>query len=232
MVTVMQDPLDQPLIDLVGHLTTAFGDDLQSLILFGSAAEGRQRAVSDTNMVMVVRRFTPERVAAAREHLALARIALRLRLMVLCSDEIPSAVSAFAVKFADILRRRRVLFGSDPFIDVVIPRPAAIAQLRQAVLNVVLRLREQSLVLANDASSTLAAAEAAGGLRACAAQLLTLEGVPAATPRAALEQIAGGTMDDLSAAREGRLPVGGGNVLIDRLLACAVTMRVRAEQLA
>jgi len=228
----MHDPLDQPLNDLVGHLSTALADDLQSIVLFGSAAEGRQRAVSDTNMVIVVRRFTLERVAAAREHLALARIALRLRLMVLCSDEIPGAVSAFAVKFSDILRRRRVLFGKDPFIDVVIPRPAAIAQLRQAVLNVILRLREQILTSANDASSALTAAEAAGGLRACAAQLLALEGIPAATPRAALEHIAGGALDNLSAAREGRLPAGGGHALIESLLACAVIMRDRAERLA
>ncbi len=35
----------------------AFGDDLRSIVLFGSAAEGRLRATSDVNLMLVLRRF-------------------------------------------------------------------------------------------------------------------------------------------------------------------------------
>ena len=228
----MNGPDDQAFANLVNLLQQAFTDNLVSIILFGSAAEGRQRAVSDTNVVVVVRQFTPEGATAAQESLALARVALRLRLMVLCEDELTAAASAFAVKFADILRRRRVLFGRDSFADLAIPRPAAIAQLRQSLLNQVMRLREQWLNAPNDGALAMAGAESAGGMRACAAELLALEGTPAATPREALERIAGGPVAGLQEAREGRSVAGAGTSLLTTLLGWAEAMRRRAEQLS
>jgi len=41
-----------------------FGDSLKSLLLFGSAAEGRLRAISDVNVVMVFSRLDLDRVKA------------------------------------------------------------------------------------------------------------------------------------------------------------------------
>jgi hypothetical protein len=61
--------------------------------------------------------------------------------MFLLATEVPAAMEAFAAKFADVLRRRRVLFGDDPFAGRTIPRAAEIARLRQVLLNLILRLR-------------------------------------------------------------------------------------------
>ena len=37
-------------------------------------------------------------------------------------------LAAFAVKFADMFRRRRVLFGSDPLAQVEVPRGAIVTR--------------------------------------------------------------------------------------------------------
>ncbi len=228
----MSDPFESSLATVVEGLRTAFADDLVAVVLFGSAAEHRRRAVSDTNLAVIVRRIDPARAAAGRDVVAMARIALRLRLMLLRQDEIAAAASAFAVKFSDIQRRRRVLFGADPFAEVQVPRAAAIAQLRQATLNLVLRLREHWLTSRDDRQLGQAAAAMAGGLRACAGELLVLEGVAVLNSRAALEQVAGGALPELSAAREGTLRDGAGDGLLARMLTLAETMRGRAEGLA
>ena len=45
----------------------AFGDDLRSIVLYGSAAEGRLRATSDINVMFVLGRFDEERANQFRE---------------------------------------------------------------------------------------------------------------------------------------------------------------------
>ncbi len=225
------DPNDESLAALVEALRSALGDELRSIVLFGSAAENRQRAVSDTNVVIVLTAFSLDRVSAARAAIAPMRVALRARFLVVCSAEIELIGSMFAVKFADIQRRHRVLYGDDPFAQLAIPRAAALAQLRQAIINLVLRLRESWLCADGDAGLAQTAAEAAGGLRACAAELISLEGGSVASPRAALQEIAGGPLDELTAARTGELGAGVGAELARRLLEVAELMRDRASRL-
>ena len=100
--------------------------------------------------------------------------------MFLLREEVEPATQAFAQKFADVLRRRRVLYGADPFAGVAIPRAALIARLAQVLLNLTLRLRavyvERSL---REEQVARAIADAAGPLRTCAASILELEGRPA-----------------------------------------------------
>ena len=55
--------------------------------------------------------------------------------MFLLESEVSTAMEAFVVKFADIVARRRVLFGTDPFIAVELSRDALI---RTDVLDVTL----------------------------------------------------------------------------------------------
>src|SRR3984885_12525817 len=46
-------------------LIESLGEELEALILFGSAAEGLMRASSDVNLLVVIRRFDPERIDRA-----------------------------------------------------------------------------------------------------------------------------------------------------------------------
>jgi predicted nucleotidyltransferase len=169
----------------------ALGPTLRSIVLFGSAAEGRLRPTSDVNVILVLRAFDIDRMDKLREPLRVAAVAARVAPMFVLETELAAAESAFAVKFTDIGHRRRVLYGDDPFAGLAIPRAATVARLRQVLLNLLLRLRERyvSLSLREDRLA-LVLANMAGPLRAAAASLLALEGQPHMAPREALAAVA------------------------------------------
>ena len=109
--------------------------------------------------------------------------------MFLLKNEIHHAARTFAPKFADIRRRRAILFGEDPFASLTIPRDAEIRQLRQQLLNFILRLRAAYVARNASAKNSLVSliAGALGPLRSYAAVFLELEGRPAASSSQALQ---------------------------------------------
>lgn len=205
----LPEPVRRCLTDFCAAAGAAFGAELRSIVLFGSAAEGRLRATSDVNVIVVLRAFERGAVDRIREPLRVAAAAVRLGPMFLLESEILAAAEAFAAKFADIVHRRRVLVGDDPFSDLAVSRAAQLARLKQILLNLTLRLRalyaERSL---REEQLARVLADETGPLRVAAATLLELEGAPAASPKEALQRIAGpeaaGLGDALSAARDGR----------------------------
>jgi hypothetical protein len=169
----------------VDAAVATLGPDLRSIVLFGSGAEGRLRATSDVNLMLVLRRFDLARADGLREPLRVAQTTARLAPMFVLESELGEAATAFANKFTDIEQRHRVLHGDDPLAGLAIPRAAAIARLRQVLLNTVLRLRGRYLAQSpNEARLAVVVADLAGPLRAAAATMLSLEGKPAASPRA------------------------------------------------
>ena len=214
----LPEPTGRVVRNFVEAARAALGSDLRAIVLFGSAAEGRLRPTSDVNIIVVLSAFEPDKVDQLREPLRTAHAAARLDAMFLLEGEISAAVDAFAVKFADILHRRKLLFGSDPFVGVTLSRRAEIARLKQVLLNLTLRLRQQYLLQSlRDEQAVLAVADAAGPLRACAAALLDLQSMPASSPKEALENIVASlpgndwkeTLEHVSAARENRLLAPG-----------------------
>src|SRR6202045_5307382 len=118
-----------------------FADDLRSLILFGSAAEGRMRTSSDVNLLVVLDRLDVDRLNGAAELIQMASAAVELHPMFMLLSELPLAAEAFAVKFDDIAHRHTLLYGVDPFGDLVIPRAVLIGRIQQVLLNLTLRAR-------------------------------------------------------------------------------------------
>ncbi|HEV2722213.1 MAG TPA: nucleotidyltransferase domain-containing protein [Thermoanaerobaculia bacterium] len=211
-------PVIEQLNNFVDAAKRVFGDDLRAVVLYGSAAEGRLRATSDVNVIVVLRRFDRAEADALREDFRVAQAAIRLDAMFLLESEIEAAAVEFAQKFADVKRRHTVLYGDDPFAALEIPREAIVRRLRQTLLNLVLRLRakyiERSL---REEQAALTVADAAGPLRAAAAAILELEGAPSASPKEALETVVRqlgrddlqALLPHLSEAREQRaLPAG------------------------
>jgi len=195
----------------------AFGEDLRSVVLFGSAAEDRLRPVSDVNVLVVLRSFDAARAESLRDELRLARAAVALRPMFVLAAELPAATELFGVKFGDLARRHRVVHGDDPFDGVAVARAARVTSLRRSLLNLSMRLRERVASAADDERAAVIA-EFAPGVRAAAAEWLALRDGSAPSPREALLQTAkelGGPADAdalalLSTARE------GGDVPADR----------------
>jgi predicted nucleotidyltransferase len=88
--------VDRTLNDFVAALQRTFGDDLSSVLLFGTAAEGQLRATSDVNVMVVLTAFDPERAQRLAEPLGVVAAAVRLRPMFVLETELPAAADAFA----------------------------------------------------------------------------------------------------------------------------------------
>jgi len=224
--------------EFVAATQRAFVDDLLSIVLFGSAAEGRLRPTSDVNVVVVLRRVDPKRLEAIGEAYRFAHAAIRLSAMFIRESEIAVAKDAFAVKFADIAARHEVLYGTDPFDGLTISREAARHRLLQVLVNLQLRLRERyALSSPYDEQLAIAAADAVGPLRASAAVLLWLESGVRLAPREALRQIADETgsaaaLTGITEAREsGGVPAIGAEATLIGAIELATQLAGRIERL-
>ncbi|MEP7069200.1 MAG: hypothetical protein ABI789_08170 [Usitatibacter sp.] len=230
--------ISRSLDSFVAEASAALGDDLASLVLFGSAAEGRLRATSDVNVMLVLKAFTPERIDKLREPLRLAHATIRLEAMLIIEDEIAEAAEAFAVKFADIAGRHRVLAGRDVLSALRPSREAMRARVGQVLLNFVLRMRERyALVSLREEQLAALVADCAAPLRSAAEIILQLEGRPAASPKHALEIVATEldpvawreSLEQMSRAREtGALPPGAGAQAALKLIDLGRALRRRA----
>lgn len=239
----LPEPVARVLTSFVESAQAAFGSDLKSLVLFGSAADGMLRPASDVNVLLLLSAFEAKKAEALREPLRTAVAAIRLNAMFLLESELQPAIEAFAVKFGDITRRHVILAGTDPFKEISIPRPAALARLRQTLLNLTLRMREAYIARGlREEQFIFLISDMTGPLRACAATLLELKGTPAATGKEALAQVAAtllpgaadsGLMDRISEARQTRtLPAGIAGATFETLIELSRAMWEHANALS
>jgi len=192
----LPDAIERTITAFVDAAKQAFGDDLVSIVLFGSGAEQNLRATSDVNILLVLKRFDQNQADALREPLRFAHAAIELNAMFLLEAEVPLAMEAFAVKFSDILHRHRVLFGSDPFASITVSDAALLRRLKQVLLNLQIRLRERYILISlREEQLGRVIADAAPPLRASAASILQIEGNPAPSPKKALERLVAGFND-------------------------------------
>jgi len=227
--------------DLVAQARRFARSELRSIVLYGSAAEGALRPTSDVNLLLVLKSFEPAELDLLREPYRIGQAAVRMRCMFLLESELEAACLAFAEKFADVLRRRRVLYGDDPFAKIVIPREVLVSRLRQVLLNDLLRLREAYVSKSlREEQMVRVVADAAGPLRSAAATLLELEGDPPMAGKTALghfaHSFAKGRFDavlaQISEARERRvLPPGAAGPCLLSLIELCRRLYERAAEL-
>ncbi|HYS54868.1 MAG TPA: hypothetical protein VER58_14010 [Thermoanaerobaculia bacterium] len=180
----------QVLEGVVDAAARAFGDDLVSVILYGSGAEGRLRTTSDVNLLFVLRKLSHNSINNFREPFRFAKAAANVTAMFLLEEEIRAAADEFAQKFADIQRRHVVLMGRDVLEGMTIPRAALVHRLQQVLLNLTIRLREMYVERSlREEQCAVTVAEAAGPLRTSAAAILDLEGRGTVAPKEALETV-------------------------------------------
>ena len=63
--------VEQRINNFVEAAKAAFGADLVSIVIYGSAAEGRLRATSDVNTLLILKRFAQDHADRMREPFAL-----------------------------------------------------------------------------------------------------------------------------------------------------------------
>lgn len=128
--------------ELAKSLETLLGEELVSLLVFGSAVRGGWvEHQSDVDLVLVLRNPSRETLLSVANTLNVARNALRFETMILRADEIARAADVFPLFYADIQRCHQLLSGKDTFRDVVIPDRFRRLRVEQELREMQIRLR-------------------------------------------------------------------------------------------
>ncbi len=143
--------MERLLEQLVDRLKKAFGDRLESVILYGSAAVGDHHGkFSDLNVLCVVREVTPRELADSTPIVRWWREQGNPSPLLLSEEEMRNSTDCFPIEFHDIKERRRVLYGKDVALDLKIDTSFYRAQVEHDLRAKLLRLRQKAAgVLAN-----------------------------------------------------------------------------------
>lgn len=137
--------------ELVKQLSAAYGSGLQTVVLYGSAAAGEHiPKKSDYNVLVIVDKLDLE--SLGREA-AIARAWAEggnPPPLTLTLDEWRRSADIFAMEYADILERHRVLQGTPPFDGIAINRGALRHELEHEAMGKLLALRQGILAAGGD----------------------------------------------------------------------------------
>jgi predicted nucleotidyltransferase len=142
--------------DLAAQLSRAHGERLTAVVLYGSAARGEQVAQrSDLNVLVIVKSLG---AAALRESAATSRAwaeAGNPPPLVLTEAEWRSSRDIFAMEFADILDRHRVITGALPDVRATVDPAHLRHQLEFEAMGKLIHLRQAILACEGDAAREL-----------------------------------------------------------------------------
>ena len=142
--------------DLVTQLRAAYGEELLSIVLYGSAAGGeRSTKKSDQNVLVVLRRIDVSRLKAAAAATRAWGDAGNPPPLIFTDAEWRGSADIFPMEYADILERNRVLHGQPPFDGITVDPPHLRLQLEQEAMSKLLRLRQAVLASGGDGKQML-----------------------------------------------------------------------------
>jgi hypothetical protein len=137
--------------ELVTQLKAAFGSDLTSVVLYGSAAGGEHDPKRSDQNVLVIVKSVP--MTAARAISATARAwaeAGNPAPLVFTEQEWRGSADIFPMEYADILERNRVLHGPSPLDGIAVRKDHLRLQLENEAMGKLLHLRQAVLASAGD----------------------------------------------------------------------------------
>lgn len=140
--------LEHTLAILVKRLQAAFGENLVSVVLYGSAAVGdwNERS-SDLNILCALHRLTSHELMQSEPLFRWWREQGNPSPLLMSAEEVQSSVDCFPMEFHDIKEHRRVLAGEDVIRDLTIDRYFYRAQVEHELRSKQIRLRQKSAEL-------------------------------------------------------------------------------------
>jgi predicted nucleotidyltransferase len=142
---------EQLLGEFVQKLRAAAGENLTSVILYGSAAEGEfHPEYSDVNLLCVARDTSfgsLSKIAAAVEWW---RKKKHHPPLVVTEKELKDTADVFSIEFIDMKQRHRILYGSDVLRDLNIPMHLHRSQLEYELREKLFLLRQHILLAGSD----------------------------------------------------------------------------------
>jgi len=112
----MANKIDSALDRLVGDLRAAHGDNLASIVLYGSVAAGDQLELrSNYNLLIALRRIASEDLRASQTALREWNGLGQPMPVYFTVEELQRAADVFPIEFLQMEKARKILHGSDPF---------------------------------------------------------------------------------------------------------------------
>jgi predicted nucleotidyltransferase len=139
---------ESKLQELVTRLQQACGENLLSILLYGSAArEDFHEEFSDVNVLVVVQHLKPSSFAAISAVLHWWSRDEKLRPpMIMILDELRESADVFAIELLDIQRSHKTLFGQDVVTAIEVPMNLHRVEVEHELRTTLLRLRHHLLL--------------------------------------------------------------------------------------
>jgi hypothetical protein len=186
--------METKLGELVSRLKEAAGKNLESVVLYGSAASGTYRpGASDLNVLCTLVTID------VHELQLLAPVALwwtqeekEPTPLFFLTEELQQSTDVFAIESLDIKRAHRVLFGNDPVADLEVPMNLHRVQVERDLRLLLLRLRQHVLHAGKNELeyTTILKKTSSGAMTLLRHTLLAFGEEPPAEPSVLFERIA------------------------------------------
>jgi predicted nucleotidyltransferase len=137
--------------EFVVRIRQAAGENLQSVVLYGSAVSGEfHDEFSNVNLLCVVREATYANLNALAPAIEWWTRQKRHVPLVLTEEELQRSADVFSIELLDMQQRHRVLFGADALAGLKIPMHFHRAQVEYELREKTILLREHLLAAGPD----------------------------------------------------------------------------------
>jgi hypothetical protein len=137
--------------EFVVRMRQAAGENLQSVVLYGSAVSGEfHPEFSNVNLLCVVREASYPALRAVAPVMEWWARQKRHTPLLLTSEELQRSADVFSIEFLDMQERHRVLFGTDVLTGLAIPMRFHRAQVEYELREKTILLRERLLLAGTD----------------------------------------------------------------------------------
>ncbi len=141
----------QQIDEFVARLKSAAGDNLQSIILYGSAANDEfHDGHSNINLLCIFRDASFPRLATVSDSVDSWTRHRHAAPLLMTQDEIVHSADVFSIEFLDMKRRYKVLYGDDVLRNLQIPMHLHRAQLEYELREKLILLRQHILPALRD----------------------------------------------------------------------------------
>src|SRR5438876_5426597 len=135
------------LSEFVEKMRTAAGENLVSVILYGSAAEGEfHPEYSDLNLLCVLRDASFASLSKIADVVEWWRGKKHHPPLVLTQTDLRTSADVFSIEFVDMKQRHRVLYGEDVLSNLDVPMQMHRSQLEYELREKLFLLRQHLLV--------------------------------------------------------------------------------------
>jgi len=142
---------EKQISDFVERLKQAAGDNLESVLLYGSAVTGDYDPdYSNVNLVVILKETSLAKLMAIAPVVGSWVDQKRHAPLIITRDELERSADVFAIELMDIKQRHRVMFGADPIAQLNIPMHMHRAQLEYELREKLILLRQRLVLVAHD----------------------------------------------------------------------------------